>query len=259
MGDEPSGGVTHAERSELDALRRRAYGPDADIHGDPLALARLRELEDRVRPERLAVDPARVPFVGGIVADRPSSPAPGTDPPSGVTIVETAPARARRWRSTLVAGAVAAAALIGAIAWSGIRSAPADDLPVGSAPNAAVKAQREVADQRVLDDLRDDVLALPGVGITKLLVRDELRPYGLVYGRTVGVGRTVDRQFCMIIADVPAASITCISGRNSNGTPVTVTLPAWYPNLESDPYAPVGELVSYTLMPGGSVVAVPAD
>jgi len=122
-----------------------------------------------------------------------------------------------------------------------------------------VKAQREVADQRVLDDLRDDVLALPGVGITKLLVRDELRPYGLVYGRTVGVGRTVDRQFCMIIADVPAASITCISGRNSNGTPVTVTLPAWYPNLESDPYAPVGELVSYTLMPGGSVVAVPAD
>ncbi len=181
-------------------------------------------------------------------------------PQPGATIVETrtgAPHGPGVGR--LVAGAVAAAVLIGAIAWSGIRSAPADDLPVGSAPTAVVKAQREVADQRVLDDLRDDVLALPGVGITKLLVRDQLRPYGLVYGRTVGVGRTVDHQFCMIIADVPAASISCISGRNSNATPVTVTLPAWYPNLESDPYAPIGELVSYTLMPGGSVVAVPAD
>ena len=122
-----------------------------------------------------------------------------------------------------------------------------------------MKAQREVADQRVLDDLREDVLALPGVGISKLLIRDQLRPYGLVYGRTVGVGPTVDHQFCMIIDNVPTASIVCISARNSNATPVTVTLPSRYPNLESDEYAPIGELVSYTLMPGGSVVAAPAD
>ncbi|AZC12816.1 hypothetical protein [Microbacterium sp. ABRD28] len=48
-----------SERSELDLLRRRAYGPAADIDDDPDALRRLRELErqtisssaDGVRPE----------------------------------------------------------------------------------------------------------------------------------------------------------------------------------------------------------------
>lgn len=35
--------------SELERLRARAYGPNADIAGDPAAVARLRELEDRER------------------------------------------------------------------------------------------------------------------------------------------------------------------------------------------------------------------
>ena len=36
---------------ELHALRLRAYGPNADIHLDTAALARLRELEDASRPQ----------------------------------------------------------------------------------------------------------------------------------------------------------------------------------------------------------------
>ncbi|WP_159501391.1 hypothetical protein [Microbacterium sp. 18062] len=35
---------------ELAVLRARAYGPDADIQSDPWALARLRELEEALRP-----------------------------------------------------------------------------------------------------------------------------------------------------------------------------------------------------------------
>jgi hypothetical protein len=35
--------------AELGELRRRAYGPDADIDADPIALARLRDLEERRR------------------------------------------------------------------------------------------------------------------------------------------------------------------------------------------------------------------
>ena len=257
MGDEPSGGVTHAERSELDALRRRAWGPDADIRDDPAALARLGELEDRVRSERLPVEPERDSL------DRPAGDEHASTPPAtaarpGATVIETAPPRTRLPRSSLIAGAVAAAVLIGAIAWSGIQHAPADDLAAGPAKADAAKAQRAVADQRVLDDLRDDVLALPGVGITKLMIRDQLRPYGLVYGRTVGVGPTVDDQFCMIVADLPAASVTCISARNA-ANPASVTLPSWYPNVESDLLGGPGDLVSYTLMPGGSVVAAPAE
>lgn len=38
-----------ATRAELEALRRRAYGPDGDLHRDPEALERLGELEDRAR------------------------------------------------------------------------------------------------------------------------------------------------------------------------------------------------------------------
>ena len=36
---------------ELAALRRRAYGPNADIQFDPSALERLRELEEAIRPQ----------------------------------------------------------------------------------------------------------------------------------------------------------------------------------------------------------------
>ncbi|WP_239640055.1 hypothetical protein [Microbacterium sp. B24] len=36
-----------ATREEFATLRRRAYGPNADIAYDPAALARLRELEQR--------------------------------------------------------------------------------------------------------------------------------------------------------------------------------------------------------------------
>ena len=39
-----------ASRAELDALRRRAFSSDADIHADPAALARLIELEELARP-----------------------------------------------------------------------------------------------------------------------------------------------------------------------------------------------------------------
>lgn len=41
--------MTPAEADELRALQRRAYGPTADIHVDPAALERLRELEGQRR------------------------------------------------------------------------------------------------------------------------------------------------------------------------------------------------------------------
>jgi len=50
-----------ADRDELETLRRRAYGPGADIHEDVAALERLRALEQRDRPEppSVAQEPAR--------------------------------------------------------------------------------------------------------------------------------------------------------------------------------------------------------
>ena len=63
----------------------------------------------------------------------------------------------------------------------------------------------------------------------------------------------------MIIADLPAASVTCIPVENAYANPVSVMLPSWYSDADSDLFTGLGELVSYTLMPGGSVIAEPAD
>lgn len=97
--------------AELRALRERAYGPDADIHRDPAAMQRLRELEDgeRVRPESAAspdIDAMRGRFddragaprrVGraGVAADGPVAAgvqaAYSADPPVAAEAGEPAP------------------------------------------------------------------------------------------------------------------------------------------------------------------------
>jgi hypothetical protein len=54
---------SHEGSRELAALRRRAYGPDADIQNDPEALRRLNELEDLARRSTVIHDdrPVDVP------------------------------------------------------------------------------------------------------------------------------------------------------------------------------------------------------
>ena len=70
--DGPLGSVDFADAEELARLRRRAYGPDADIAGDAPAQARLSELEPPNAGNRLvladtapgtpAADPQPGPF-----------------------------------------------------------------------------------------------------------------------------------------------------------------------------------------------------
>lgn len=80
-----------------------------------------------------------------------------------------------------------------------------------------------------------------------------------LFGRTVAGGRTVDDEFCMVIDDLPVSSITCIPVETAKAHPASVMLPAWYSDAESDLFTGLGRLVSYTLMPGGDIVAEPAD
>ena len=89
---------------ELQALRHRAYGPDADIHEDPVALERLRELENgeqdvaTTAPEVLLPNPSVVQ--DQVVADVAKPP--------------RHPLGHLSWRGWLVAVAVASAlALLG--------------------------------------------------------------------------------------------------------------------------------------------------
>jgi hypothetical protein len=129
--DAPRGSVEFEPADELERLRRRAYGPDADIAGDAAAQARLSELEAaQPRQPTLVGDagtrvPApileRVPVaetvegrhspstsvpqpVGGAFADRERA---------GTSVIEQDPAVPwwRRRRSLIVGGAIATLAL----------------------------------------------------------------------------------------------------------------------------------------------------
>lgn len=254
MGDEPWARVTHAEITELDALRRRAYGPDADIFADDEALARLNELEDRVRQDRFPPAPD-APSPAGT----PITPSPSRLTQDGA-VVSVSPSRAPRWHGALVATTAAFALLLGGAAWNAARVTDVSETAVfASASNEDFDARYRENYRLYVDGLREDVLTLPGSqGVADRMIRDQLRPYGILYGRTVGVGPTVDHRFCMIIADLPEASITCIPVENAYANPVSVELPAWYSDADGDLFTGLGELVAYTLMPGGSVIAEPA-
>ncbi|HKP08487.1 MAG TPA: hypothetical protein VJU58_14635 [Microbacterium sp.] len=92
--------------AELDALRLRAYGPDADIDDDPQALSRLRELEAQAIGEPGPDAPA--------LAAAP----PATEEDEPVT---AAVARAPWWerhRALLWGGSLLVAVLVGAAAAS---------------------------------------------------------------------------------------------------------------------------------------------
>ena len=114
-----------ATRAELDALRRRAYSAEADIASDPIALARLEQLEDLIR--------------------RPSSPDPAAEAPQEAQPVPVprptrAPdrrAKRRGWHLALIATTAGAAFVLGATAWAEVESPTAAET---GTPLAAIAA-----------------------------------------------------------------------------------------------------------------------
>lgn len=151
--DAPPGSVEFEQADELARLRRRAYGPNADIAGDAAAQARLSELEAAQRRQATPVGgaattvpapiPERVPVaetvegarsastsvpqpVGGAFADQERAGTsiierdPATGPTADSDAINRAPAVpwSRRRRSLIVGGAIAALALnVALTAW----------------------------------------------------------------------------------------------------------------------------------------------
>jgi hypothetical protein len=94
---------------ELDALRARAYGPEADIDADPAAMARLVELEAAHRAAtaaRVAASGAVATVVTVAAPAEPTSPS-SRDASRGV--------RARTWA---VAGVICLFAVVAATVWN---------------------------------------------------------------------------------------------------------------------------------------------
>ncbi|AYG03320.1 hypothetical protein [Gryllotalpicola protaetiae] len=141
--------MVRPDESELRELQSRAYGPDADIHLDPVALIRLRELEGKV---------------GGQVGARPAADAPGPGAPVAPSVPvtpsvsadadEEAPAQAsapiesgalrplpRRRGALIAAAAIVALVLIGAGALIAHRT-QSDPLQTGARQVARLSVDR---------------------------------------------------------------------------------------------------------------------
>lgn len=108
--------LTSLDARELASLRRRAYGPDADIDSDPAALRRLNELEARVHTQSLhdVEDPTDAAPPRPDVRE-PTASIPPPRAPAVTTDEPEAPLERPRWLRPIAWLAVAALVLAGAI------------------------------------------------------------------------------------------------------------------------------------------------
>jgi hypothetical protein len=145
-----------AARAELDALRLRAYGPAPDIAADPVALARLADLEDLALPAIPAdaeparpadAEPAREPEVGSAAAA--ASRVRIDAAPEDARVVGIVPPaerhRRRGWHTALVAAVAVAGLILGATAASRTLEAPASDTAAGRPAGGIPAGVREAA------------------------------------------------------------------------------------------------------------------
>lgn len=153
--------MTMHDAGELAELRRRAYGPDADIDADPAARRRLRELEAETRRgEAIAPHPSP-PAADAEVYAPPSAPPP---PPAADSAeradVDRAPlasppaARAAGSRRILLILLATVAVLIAAGAfWAGGRDdgPQPDDVLSAGLPEAPDADETQLADAGIFD------------------------------------------------------------------------------------------------------------
>ncbi len=163
-------------RAELDALRVRAYGPDADIAGDAAARARLAELEGALRRERVGARAAGTAPTRGAESrgadtaatrrrDAEPTGAPRTAGSEGTRaeegLAEAAPTR-RRWApAALLAGVAAlvvAVLAVGAL-WP---DTPREDVaPLPAAQPAGTPPVSELLERIEIEGPLGNSLAVP--------------------------------------------------------------------------------------------------
>lgn len=178
--DDPLGSVESAESDELQRLRRRAYGPDADIAADAAAQARLSELEGA---QRAQLSPAAE--AAGVAARLP----------------ERAPAepwwRRRRWLAILGGGIVALALNGALIVWisqpvpdGGVQPGAPDD---GLGPEYVLELKSFGAEA---DKPKDRHGTLDSLGLSS----DQMVRYQDFRGLGVWSGESRSGMACLLLA-----------------------------------------------------------
>lgn len=191
---------------ELRALRKRAYGPDADIHLDPRAVARLRELEGFGRPEvpvpEEVDEPAAHAEVDAHAGQEKEPPRPVL---SYLRAALTRLGRIRRSTALIALGAAALAALL-IVALVLVERVQLDPLQVG-----AVQAARLSADP----SFEPPAIFTPANGEPRVQVFEEfygLRPVVSNRGLFGGGGDSVQCLTMFSSADLDRAAANSFAG-----------------------------------------------
>lgn len=235
-----------AERRELVSLRRRAYGADADIAGDAVALARLDELESRllarfatpaprepaVREPALPEAVAPVPAPASVDAPARSADArPEKAAPMPSRIV-AAWRRCPRWLALLL-GVLLGGLVAGALSLAGTHSADAALSP---------RADQDLEGRQVFTEYGS--LDYLGVALGDLTLYDEYR------GLDVWSAPSIYGTECLIITDAGDTAGRGLWGGNCApaGMSPTVDLQN-FSSFEHEVFAdlPTGSIVRFAL------------
>lgn len=276
-------GTPHGEEGELAALQRRAYGPAADIANDPVALARLAELEDRSRAQQHEHEhELRLEREPSDTLDREPYDKHEHEPPT-----ESSNAPRRQWLApALIAAAVAAIVVAwamtpppveldspnadtGGVAESadtgGVAQAQGSELPGRPTiiPEVSDRIWTSSAEgyEQNLAMLRERALSGSNAEFEQELVRldvDTLRPMGTVLGRSVWVGEDIDGLTCLVLGgdDGPIIGCATPAAVDAGGLVVIASAAdADNPAIVSDSPAHV----RYTLQPDGALLAEPIE
>jgi hypothetical protein len=197
--DAPSGPVDVAQAEELERLRRRAYGPDADIAGDAGAQARLAELEAAQRGP-------------GADADTPAAAtATPKTPPSGGALAEGMPWWHHRRRLVLLGVGVTALALVAGYAAgaSGLLDPGRTPIPSASAV-ARMPAVPDDFQQGLYPTSPHEILSLVSVGAEVDRPNDR---HGVLASLGIGLDqlrRYEDFDGLNVWSGVSHAGMTCV-------------------------------------------------
>lgn len=261
-------------RAELAALRRRAYGRDADIAADPVASARLRELEDLLRLASAPPVPpaddraaARTHADTADLDETATTPGPergATPPPVPRPTAEVRRARRTMWLVTVGAAvAVVIAIAVSPALRGGDPTQIADPPESGSNAPAfefAVPAGADLLIQVPIDgsfgsyrDLPDaDVPLLPELGDVTWA-----EPLGEYYGYDLWIGAVVTadgEELCVIASATTLQDGSCGSRRDWEGGALVASVPylATEPDGQPDGLAP-GESLRFWWTPDDTV------
>jgi hypothetical protein len=229
-----------ATRDELDALRRRAYGPHPDIAADPEALERLAELEDLALPAVQAPAEA-APVVAQNIGAPAAASAAGRSGGAAVAPAPAPPAApgGRRWALPLV-GAAAVVAVALAVAGVLQDQRPAPDSAAQPTPSSTgvpagglvVDPDAQMLVSLMIDASTGDFVDVSdGADIPVFPVGDEMtwvQPLGEYYGWALWIGgapSVIGDQNCLLLHTEPATWSSCVTREAKTEGALVVTLP----------------------------------